>query len=435
MKILILTASPIRDKYIDRLIADELKKRGHEVWVKPCLREGRDAVLNLQPDTVVIPPIRNVYSRDFAENIQRFGCKVISRHTEPSCDWSDFKKMNQKQKMGVMGYGAYSVDAEMVWGGDEADILTKRNLNFPVYAIGAVGLDIYRQDDLKKELFNKAIFNNKYKFSNKRKTLLIASAWGFADSAPDLQIEEIKTANLDTVGKKRHLKMIENVHRSLGDSWNILVTTHPGVLEDPYTQLCQKLGIPLDTESPMMEMLGNCDALIHAGSTAAISAHCLNIPAYQYGDVNAKDEDSWWGMPESTISQVSPYFKTTDDLIAAIKKSRRVSNADKKTLKALETGRYGSMDGKAYIRAANIIEKYEGKFKLVWPESTTDYSQLGIVKKPEQVLLRAFCGICKHNFYYIHQDWQRKLNDRYKTEYNLFENVLCPWCGSKLYLK
>ena len=55
MRILILTASPQRDAIIDRQLRDELSKRGHEVFIRPCLREGQESIPELQPDIVVVP--------------------------------------------------------------------------------------------------------------------------------------------------------------------------------------------------------------------------------------------------------------------------------------------------------------------------------------------------------------------------------------------
>ena len=61
MKIAILSASPRRDRYIDELFKRKLEAKGHEVWVRPCLREGRKSVLELEPDVCIVPPIRNPF--------------------------------------------------------------------------------------------------------------------------------------------------------------------------------------------------------------------------------------------------------------------------------------------------------------------------------------------------------------------------------------
>lgn len=420
MKIVILTASPTRDKYIDELIADKLRAKGHELWVVPCLRQGRPTILEIQPNVVVLPPIRNPYSRDLAEQIKMWGMGLVTRHTEPSASWADLKKMTPQQQANILGHHRYPADVELVWGQDEAEFLNRRQSGFQAVSVGAVGLDIYFQEDLKKRLFNKPLFNKKYKFSGKKRTLLIASPWGFADSAPDLRIDELTDAKADDKGRDRHLQMVRDLYGAIKDKWNILITIHPGVLEEPYKKLSEELQIPLNAESPMAEMLINCDALIHAGSTAAISAHFLNIPAFQFGDVNAKSSKNWWGLPESNISKVSPYYQTAEELGAAVKKSRRRSNADKVILKALENGRYGKMDGQASDRAADIIDKIRGEFKLCWPISPRDYNQSGIAyKRVEDYFNLAACSVCKKR-YYVVRDVK-------------MDNLFCPWCAAKSY--
>jgi hypothetical protein len=122
-KVLILTASPVRDKYIDKLIAKELTALGCEVRIHPCLREGRDATLNFLPDVVVVPPIRNIYARDLAAQLKKWKCGVITRHTEPSCSWQDWQKMSDQQRGDILGRWPYMVDMELVWSQDEAEIL------------------------------------------------------------------------------------------------------------------------------------------------------------------------------------------------------------------------------------------------------------------------------------------------------------------------
>ncbi|MHC4890583.1 MAG: hypothetical protein ACYTEO_14095 [Planctomycetota bacterium] len=423
-KILILTASPKRDKYIDELIATELRKRGNEVWVRPCLREGRQSVLELEPDVVVVPPIRNPYSRDFVVQLKKWGCGVITRHTEPSCSWQDWKQMDDKQKAQIMGQFSYPVDAELVWSQDEAQILSKRGCPFPIIPIGSVNADVYKSEDCRKRHYNRKAFDAKHKFDRKKKNLLIASPWGFADSAPDLSIDDNFAAKKDLEGRKRHFKMIRAVHGALGHKWNILITTHHGIIEEPYKELAEELGIPLDSESTMIDMLINCDALVHAGSNAAMSAHFLDIPAYQFGDVNAKDSDSWWGLPDAAISRVSPYSKTAAALITKLRKHRKNSNANKNTLAEMEAGRYGRLDGKATQRAADVISRTKGKFKMCWPDSPNVYNQPGVFRQIDDFAVQTGCGVCKRPFIMFKEVPSEK--DR---------QIFCPWCGSRALMK
>ena len=413
-KILLLTASPVRDLIVDTLLAEELTKRGHETLIRPCLRQGRDAVMEFKPDVVVTPPVRNPYSRDLVETIKHLGMGIVSRHTEPSCDWKDFNKIPPEKKHVIMGQYPYYVDAELVWSKDEAEILAKRpGAKFPVFPCGAFTVDAYKRPDIIAKHRDRKKFCKDRSLDPDKKILLITSPWGFADSAPDLHIEPLDDAKKDIEGRDRHFDMIRTlVKKNIQKEWNILVTVHPGVLQEPYKKLCDELKIQLDTETNSFDLKVNVDGIIHAGSTMSIGAHFLEIPAWQYGDINAKDSDSWWGDPESDISKVSPYFKEPKELCKAIVNSKPGSNANIETIKSLEKGRYGLMDGKATQRAAEIIHQTKGKFAFRWPKSTRDYSQLRIRQNEATILTRMNCGICKEPFVIINESYLRQYATR-----------------------
>ena len=435
-KILILTASPRRDSLIDELLSDKLRIMGNDVWVSPCLREGRDKTLEIEPDVVLLPPIRNMYSRDFAETLKRWGVGVVTRHTEPSCDWADFKKMDVRQKAEIWGNMPYIADLELVWGEDEVQILQRRGCRFPVHAVGSFAADIYLNDDFKKRYCNRQKFNQKYKFKKNKKTILIQSPWGFADHSPDLRIDEIDEFKEDIAGRDKHLDMIEQVHKSLKDKYNILVTTHPGVITDPYKERLDKLKIPLDIESTSLELMLNSDILIHAGSTMAVGAHFLDMPAFQFGDANVKESKNWWSDHNKIMSEISPYSETAEDLVNRVREARiGIDTAQPQTIRTLEKGRYGKMDGKAFERAAVLIDKIQGHFKMCWPKTHRDYDQLTIKKYPHQILKGVVCGICKEQFQVVSKEWIETLlvniGEEHANDLKPKFGLCCPHCGSK----
>lgn len=456
--ILILTASPVRDLIIDTLLAEELIKKGHQVSIRPCLREGRDAVLEVRPDVVVMPPIRNPYSRDMIEVLKGWGIGVVSRHTEPSCDWPDFKKMTRKQQADIHGVYPYVIDAEIVWSQDEAQILNKPNRlsPFQTHAVGAFTVDPYLRPDLVEKHKDCATFCKKYGFDEGKKILLICSAWGFVDSSPDLHISEVDSAKGDIAARDRHFDMIRTLDKKL-DEWNILVSVHPGVFQPPYKELCDELKIPLDVETASFDLKVNVDAFVHAGSTMAIGAHLLGKPAWQFGDINAKDCESWWNDPESPISKVSPYCKTPDELVAAIDAYTPTSNASSEALEALEKGRFGVMDGQATVRAAEVIDKVKGRFQVSWPGSTRDYTQLTILRELRQLITPMGCAICKKEFVIVNESYFEKVKvyinqvlDTSDLDKGVLDEVkklmlqipfraaygnACPWCSARFTVK
>jgi len=429
-KILILTASPSRDKMLDELIAEKLRALGNEVWVRPCLRNGRQSVLELQPDIVILPPVRNPYSRDMCETLKSWGIGVVSRHTEASCDWQDFKKMSEKDKMGIFGAIPYIVDLELVWGQDEAEILTRRAAPFKVVAVGSFVCDVF-MSDYKSKVSPREVFNQKYKFDQNKKNLLIGSPWGFVDSAPDLRIDEVDEIKRDIQGRDKYIQMIKDIIPKLSDKFNILVTIHPGVGLEVYKKELGQL-VPIDSESPAVELLANSDGLIHSGSTMAIQAHLLNIPAFQYGDVNSKAM-SWFAQPESNLSKVSVKFDNVEDLINAVNSTETKTNANLDTLKILETGRFGLMDGKATDRAAELINKVDGKFKWCWPKASRDYDQLTIMKDHARIISYAGCGVCGEKFVIVKDEWLTQLSNALKIPKPVPPfGFACPHCGTRV---
>ena len=429
MKILVLTASPNRDKVVDEQLAEELRKREHEVKVVPCLRNGRDAAIEFQPDIVVMPPIRNPYSRDFCEVARHWGMGLVVRHTEPSCDWGDYKKMSGKGKAHqILGMFPYPSNIELVSSCDEADILSRRKAGFPAVAVGALGLDIYFKRDYKKRFLDRAHYKKKFGLK-KKKILTVASSWGFIDHAPDLNIDEIQDYKKDEKGRGKYISLVKKLTELLPD-WDILLRPHPGLDVDVYKK--ELPGIAIDTESPATQVLINSDALIHSGSTMAIEAHFVGIPAFQYGDATRPYSKNWWHEKGSVVSRVSPNFKSVPKLAEAIKKAKG-SNADPKVITELEKGRYGLMDGKATVRAAEAICKIGGKFKLAWPKATRDYDSIKMRKSHLSIVAPAFCGICKNPFVVLRDEYLQQIAANAGVELKLSKIYeACPHCAAKL---
>lgn len=437
-KILILSASPIRDRPIDELIASELRKMGNEVWVGACLQEGRSMVLELEPDVVVIPPIRNPHSRDLAETLKSWGIGVVSRHTEASMDWQDFKRMDNNEKASNLGRWAYNINLEIVWGDDEAEILRRRGFPFPIEAVGSFSADAYKSKEMLRQCVSKKFLFEKHKLNPKKRTILVLCAWGFMDSAPDLRVDEIIDYQHDKQGRDKWLQMITGLQKEFGRNYNILATLHPNVATKPYKDYLDQLKTSLDIEYKAIHLVKNCDIVIHAGSTTAMGAHFLKKPAFQYGDQN--QSKSWFDRSESPLSHISPYAKNISQLIDYIKKCEfDKSNANTDSIKALRNGRYGKMDGKAYRRAAELINKIGGKFKMCWPKAHRDYDQILTVKDVSRILKQDYCGICKNTFFTVQSEWLGKIQaglklapEQAKILPNMKHNA-CPHCAAKYY--
>ncbi len=391
--------------------------------------------MEIKPDVVIMPPIRNVYSRDFAGQCKEFGCAVVTRHTEPSIAWEDYKVAGAKDRAAIIGQFKYNVDVEIVWSEDEVQILRSRNTVFPVEFVGAFVADIYKQDDFDSKFISREAFCEKHKLDKDKKTILLSSAWGFIDSSPDLQIDGQREVSVDEKGRGIWIDMAKQVHEKFKDKWNILITLHPNIGLDFYKKELEPLGLEIDTESTAVELLKNCDMLVHAGSTMSVEMHLLNKPALQFGDVNSLTGANWWQRSDAAISRVSPHCDSIEKLIEELEKFPDTSNANPETIKELEAGRYGAMDGKASERTAEIVNKLEGSFKYCWPNSPHDYTQSLVRKDADDVLKVTTCGICKKDFVILNKNLINKIMADHEIKGKLPDkyDTLCAHCGARFY--
>jgi len=418
MKILFMTASPVRDKHIDELIASELSSMGHEVHIKPCIREGRDSVIEIKPNVVVTPPIVNPFARDTIETCKYWGMGVVCRHTEASMDWQDWKDMGNEYRQEMLGRHPYFVDAEIVWGTDEAEIRNKRGVPFKAFPVGSFVVDVYKQDDFQDKFMNRENFNTMHGLRRK-KTIMFASCWSFADSAPDLRVDQMAAYQAEKDARDEWIDAVNYVYEEMGYKWNVLLKVHPGEDDTVYKERLHKNVVVLKERSSP-ETLKNIDCLIHAGSTMAIEAHMVNIPAFQFHDVHKLVNTSWLTR-ESMMSKVSPNLKTAEDIVSKMVRMPKKSNANKEALDYLEKGRFGLMDGQAYKRAAQIISNIGGEFKLRWPRSYRDYSTRIIKRTARDLISQLRCNACGEIIFMP------------KTAAEKGGTICCPWCGAKNY--
>ncbi len=432
-KILILTGSPQRDKLIDNLLAEELKKLGNEVHVKDTPFNARSSVLELKPDIVVHPPLRNQFAYDFVKTLGDWGIGVAVRHIEPSCDKQDIESMAPNWKNIILMKRLDTINLELIWGQDEVDFVKERlNPPYPVVSCGAFVADLYKGEH-KASLLSRQGFNAKYKFDPQKKNLLISSPWGLMDIESDRVGQSSVVWIQDKEARTAWLKMACFVAESLSDKWNILITLHPDLDINTYQEALKDTGVYIDITTTATELLKNSDLLIHSGSTLAIEMHWLDRPSLQFGDVNMIElpDGNWWQGADLPISKVSQIFKDGGKLVKAITKCDSKSNANINAIKDLEKGRYGSMDGQATKRAAKLIDKIKGKFKFAWPPSPMNYNSVWAVREPEYILQPVICLVCDNKFYGIKQDWLVQLSKASKTEpLRMPDTVHCPYCST-----
>ena len=433
-KILVLSSSPQRDKLIDNLLAEKLKARGNEVYVRPLPIGASKAVLEIQPNVIVSAPIRQRYAYDFTETAGKFGIGVVIRHVEPGCDEEDLKNMSEFWRKILLLIRPASVKLELFWSETEIRYIREHGIKTPAAAVGAFVADVYKDKKLPKKIPNKNHLFEKHHLSPERKLLLIASPWGLIDQAPDNSDKSTELCSQDVQARAKWCEMVTAINARLKDKWNVLTTLHPRLDIGSYRKSLP--GIPIDISSTATDLLFHSDVLVHSGSTMAIEMHWLNKPCFQFGDVNALElpDGNWWQRRDCPISQISPYYIDIGKMITALENSRAESNANKQAIRLLEEGRYGKMDGKATERAADLISEIDGEFRYFWPESTLDYDQLFVFKKATRMLQRVRCNICENFFFAISDRWFNEFNRVYKIDPPLKypKDNACPHCAHNI---
>ena len=359
---------------------------------------------------------------------------VVLRHVEPSCDKDDIENMSSEWNKYLLVRRPKDIKLELFWSSDEADYVELFcGPNHKIVAVGAFVTDAYISGNLQKS----EDFCKKHGLDSNKPTILLSSPWGLLDIDSDKMGHSSTPLINDQEACTAWLKMVGEVQEEVRETHNILVTLHPGVLESvQYSELTSKYGISVDTKSTAVELLSNCDFLVHSGSTMAIEMHLLDKPSFQFGDINSLEmsDGNWWHRKNTTISMVSPFFNNGREISEAIKKSNGKSNADLDVIKKLENGRYGLMDGKATIRAACEINKLKGKFKINWPKPTRDQSTAIAFDAIEKYFMTPICSVCNERFWFVSQQYL----DRIKNEFNLSSPLLvpnsfaCPFCGSPI---
>lgn len=435
-KILILSGSPQRDKVLDFVLKTQLEKLGNEVIVRPLPICCREAVMEYKPNVLVMPPIKNLFAFELAEVSAHWGVSVVIRHVEPGADEEDIKGMDPLWRNALLFRRPPGIKLELMWGETEVQYLKSvTGEEYPVIAVGAFVADAYKDNDSLDTFINKVEFCKKYGLDVNKKTILLSSPWGLFDMDSDLMGSSQNSVSRNKVAKDAWMAMAKKVKQDLGSKYNILATLHPGLLGvDAYEKELGEIGIPIDVRSLAMWLLSNCDILVHAGSTMAVEMHWLNKPSFQFGDVNSLDmpDKNWWQRKNSPISRISPFSVSAQELVDAISKCEDKSNCNVDTIKELESGRYGRMDGKATERAASLINKLDGKFEVKWPISNrapqTFYANRDL--RVFYDLLK--CSSCGESFFKANQEFFKSVS-RVAVGLKMPDQFSCPVCGGPLF--
>jgi len=349
MRIAILTLTGQRDKCIDNILADKLRKYGHEVTVRSYIYAGMETVCYEKPDVIIHPMVGGQYKYDFVKQCKEWGIEVIVRRGEAGMCREQFDALDDNRRSLTLGNWDYSpyVDLELVWGLGFANIIHKhghmqgKNLR----SCGAFAFDPYFLPEYKKD------------DTDRKKTILFATGFSTCDCrsnycelgiAEDSDYHEEIYA-IHRAARDTWISSIKKLVLEHGDQWDFELKVRPGEMPDEYIK---ELGSIVKIHPQMIsssEVLKHVDVLVHSGSTLAIEAHLLNIPSFDFCNVN----------PDPLLSMVSPLTYTHEGLEFFLKKVETgLSNINYTVFHKLQDYLYGSIDGKACERAADYIDNH-----------------------------------------------------------------------------
>jgi len=394
MKIAIYTLTNQRDKYIDEMLAEKLRGKGHDVVVRNYVYGARESICYEKPDLIIHPMVGGEYKMDTVEKCHQWGIHVIVRRGEAGQGREQFDALDDNRKDLILGHWDYSpyVDLELVWGNEFADIIAEQGWmpRNKLKACGAFAFDPYfeKTDDIPIE---------------RKPTILFATGFSTADSMPGYCETGLpEESDYHNELHKIHLEartvwfeMIDRIVKNHSDEWDFELKVRPGE-----TALVYKDKVPACVKihsegTPSSTVLRSVDVLVHSGSTLAIEAHLLNVPSFNFFNVN----------PDPLLSKVSQMTWLWKDLDFAIKRvlKEKRTNINEAVYQELINHLYGEIDGKACDRAACEIDDYTNKalktYKNIpstWPKEPKYFIDDGIQLEKQEGLIRWSCPCCRN---------------------------------------
>ncbi len=414
MLIAVYTLTPQRDKHIDNMLAEELRKLGHEVVVRAYVYGARESICYEKPDAIIHPMVGGEYKMDTIEKCKEWGIKVIVRRGEAGVTREVFNRLDANRQELITGHWDYSpfVDLELVWGNEFARLLSEEGyMNWTDLRVcGAFAFDPYFANGTPLTQRNR----------NRPKTMLFATGFSTADSSPDYcetglpegskYHAELHNIHKDARGK--WMASIESLCLKFKDQWKFELKVRPGESTKVYEDMVPSCVKVHPEGSASSEVLRNIDLLIHSGSTMAVEAHLLGIPSFNYCNVN----------PDPIVAGVAPQVETHNELERLIGRvDLDKSNIIRPMLRHLEESLYGPIDGKACKRAAAHIDEHlkrnrvEKNIPDAWPKEAKYFKDDGIHLEQQEGDARWSCPCCRNIF------WGEKEGTRN-----------CPYCNMKI---
>ena len=392
MKIAVYTLTHQRDKYIDEMLAEELRLYGHEVVIRNYIYGARESICYEKPDVIIHPMPGGEYKIDTIKKCRQWGVQVIVRRGEAGMGRKEFEQLDDNRRDIILGHWDYSpyVDLELVWGREFADIIHDEGWmdKDKIKACGAFAFDPYFKKINRVE-------------KPRRKTVLFATGFSTADcrqeycesGLPEESDYHEELYRIHSNARDVWLAAIEELIKWFEADWLFELKVRPGESVNEYKEKLPSCVKIHPEDSPSSEVLRDIDVLVHSGSTMAIEAHLLNIPSFNFCNVN----------PDPLLASVSPMLDSYDELEWNL--SRAIvgqSNINESVYGELQKHLYGEIDGKACERAAKYIHEHirksEKNIPNTWPKEPVYLTDDVHLNKQEDDV-RWTCPCCRNIFW------------------------------------
>jgi hypothetical protein len=368
-KILLFVMRKQRDLFVDLMLRHWLEQAGHQVVMRPVDDSPENSIIEVLPDAIIWGGMATQYKMGLARLARQRNIISIIRRSEVGYSIESWNRRTPTEKQWWVGNWDYSplADFEIFQHPDCADF-TSAEGHMPrrlTDAVGSLVLAPYHLP-LKDWFPPKAEFCRRLGISPDKKIMLLATRWTYADRDPRTAVPEAlgedgQPANrLPEVaqrieqcveGRRQWIELARRLYRDYGDRFNLVLKVHPGEKPETYQRAFEQAGmnIPVILQDYMVEVLNYVDLLLHAGSTTAMEAHFLGIPSLNYKDPNPE------ALP---ISRLVPRAEDYRGLRRLIDQTPLgVSNADPEVVELLEREFYGTIDGKACQRCAELVDR------------------------------------------------------------------------------
>ncbi len=411
-KIGIYTLTGQRDKLVDYSIANKLRDFGHEVNVRSYINGALEAVCYEKPDVIIHPMPGGEYKMEFIKQCKKWGIEVIVRRGEAGIGKEQWDGLSDSRKTIMLGNWDYSpyIDLELTWGQEFTDVLAEHG-HIPLDKMkvcGAFAFDVYVNNLVEP------------KIDDRRKTILFATGFAGADSREDYTecgLEEghpyqNELFRLHTSARKKWIEAIKELIRDFSDTFDFEIKVRPGEVTRRYVEAFKdNSNVKVHPQLiQSFDVLNKIDILVHSGSTMAIEAHLLNIPSFNFCNVN----------PDPLLSKASPMFESYQELeFWLCRATPGRSNINTEVLGQLQQHLYGKMDGKACERATGFIHEHIKDKRIttnipdVWPKTTAyHFDKENVHLERAKGDNRWICACCRRVYWTTPMD-----------------KCKCPYCG------